>query len=237
MNQRKLEIQKAFKDCKEMSIIICQVRQGSGTSNTGNVSRKFFSKPDVSSRITGIDIRLITNLRDMLIAINSGYNINVEAIKQHGLETAKLAVELYPWYKMPQSMHRLFIHLPQIVEQCPATIGQSSEEAIETSHKCTNHALNHHSRQNSYENMTIDMGHYRMLKTDPIVTSHYNKRKYSNTKNPKIFPEGVTKLLASTQPTYPVTIGSTSDIESLVECDMESLIECDIESLIECEEI
>ena len=108
----------------------------------------------------------------MLSAMNSGFRINIENFKKMGHETAMLADELYPWYKIPQSMHRLFHHVPDFIANCPVTIGQTSEEAIETSHKMTLRALTHHARQNSYKAMNQDVGSYRLLETDPALTDH-----------------------------------------------------------------
>ena len=158
-----------------MGIVIDKVKPGAGTTNTGNVARRFFENPRLTSEITGVDIRLITNLKHMLIALNSGFHIEADLFKELGLNTMKLHVELYSWYKLPQSMHRLFIHAHETIHNCPAAIGQSSEEAIEASHKCFMRALNHHSRMNSYEKMTSDMVHNRLVGTDPIITSYIKK--------------------------------------------------------------
>ena len=39
-----------------------------------------------------------------------GYAINAEAFKSYALDTAKLYIELYPWYYMPPSVHKLLIY-------------------------------------------------------------------------------------------------------------------------------
>ena len=131
----------------------------------------------------------------MLTAINSGRVSNTEAFRKIGLATAKLHVELYSWYKIPQSMHRVWYHTHQIAECIPATIGHSSEESIESAHKCLLKALNHHSRQNSYANMTLDMGHNRLVNTDPMITKHFQPPIIRNKRNPVSLSQGARNLL------------------------------------------
>ena len=165
-----------------------QVRQGSGTSNNGNTGRIIAENPELVSQITGVDLVICTNLAYMMRAINTGYKINTEAFKKIGRETAERHVKLYNWYKIPVSMHRLWFHVPAIADALhPVTIGQSSEEAIESSHKCIIKALNNHCRQDSYEKMTLDIGHNRLINTDPAITKYFkpptvrNKKKAQDT--------------------------------------------------------
>ena len=43
-----------------------QVVQGFGTSNTGNVARRFFENPEKTAACTGVDVRLIRRLSVLL---------------------------------------------------------------------------------------------------------------------------------------------------------------------------
>ena len=150
----------------------------------------------------------------MLTALNSGFDINVEAFKNLGVATAKLHIELYDWFKIPQSMHRLWFHVPQIADKIPISLGHSSEEAIESSHKCLIKALNNHARQNSYENMTLDMGHNRLINTDPCITEHFGAPIIRNKKNPVILAEGVKKLLKASQPANLIDYDNNDEIDN-----------------------
>ena len=85
--------------------------------------------------------------------------------------------------------------MPDIAEVCLVSIGHSSEEAIESSHKCLIKALNNHCRQDSYAKMTLDMGNNRLINTDPAITKHFKPPIIRNKKNPKSLPEGVRALL------------------------------------------
>ena len=192
-----LKIKEGFK--KHLNLIVGRVNKGAGTSNTGNVARKIFDNPNVTADITGVDVRLISNIATMLSAINSGFRINVETYQAIGSQTAELAYELYSWYKMPQSMHRLCYHVADYVSGCPVTIGQTSEEAIETSHKMALHALKHHSRQHSYKTMTGDMARYRLMQTDPQINGHYTFKRLGK-KVSKPFSQEVRNLLESSLP-------------------------------------
>jgi len=56
--KRKQKIQEEFRE--KMGIIVDKPRDGSkGSSNDGNVARKFFSNPKLASKITGINKNLI----------------------------------------------------------------------------------------------------------------------------------------------------------------------------------
>ena len=191
------KIHKGFKEL--LNVIVGRVNQGSGTSNTGNVARKIFHNPELTATITGVDVKLISNLASMLTAINSGFKINVEKFKKLGDQTARRAIELYSWCKIPPSMHRLCYHVPQFIVACPVNIGQTSEEPLETAHKMTLRALQHHARQNSYQAMNQDVGSYRLLETDPALTDHYIY-KQSETKVSKPYPVEVLNLLDSSIP-------------------------------------
>ena len=195
MEVKKREIQRSFKQYLN-GLKVDQVRQGSGTTNSGNTGRTIFENPDLTSEITGVDKIICTNLSYMVRAINTGYKINTERFKKIGRETAERHVKLYNWFKIPVSMHRLWFHVPQIADAIhPVTIGQSSEEALESTHKCIIKALNNHCRQDSYEKMTLDIGHNRLINTDPAVTKYFKPPIVRNKKKPKILPDGVKFLL------------------------------------------
>jgi len=60
-----------------MGIIVDKPRDGGeGSSNDGNVARKFFSNPNLASKITGINENLIYRCATILQAA-SGYKINI----------------------------------------------------------------------------------------------------------------------------------------------------------------
>lgn len=123
---RKNQIQKEFKD--ELGLIVDQMKQGVGTTNDGNTTRAFFRNPDFSSKITGVNYRLIYNFA----VISCSEEINEEKIGNFTYETAKLYVSLYPRYYMPVSLHKILIHGKDIIKTAIVPIGQMSEKAQES---------------------------------------------------------------------------------------------------------
>ncbi len=61
--------------------------------------------------------------------------IDAEKFKEYCLATAQLFVQLYPWYNMPQSLHKILIHGWQVIDQMVLLIGMMSEEAQEACNK------------------------------------------------------------------------------------------------------
>lgn len=61
---RKKEIQETL--WKSIGIKVDKVVQGSGTSNTGNVARRFFKNADEAAAATGIDKQLISKFSTIL---------------------------------------------------------------------------------------------------------------------------------------------------------------------------
>lgn len=67
-------------------------KAGFGNTNDGNTSRRVFAEPEVSARITGIDVNLIRKFKVILEAISSGFTINVNKFSSYLTETAHLYV-------------------------------------------------------------------------------------------------------------------------------------------------
>lgn len=77
------------------------VKQGSGTTSSGNASRRFFGNPSLTAEITGVDETLIQRLAVILEVITCSANIDSSKFVVYAADTVKLAVSLYPWYNMP----------------------------------------------------------------------------------------------------------------------------------------
>ena len=67
---RQLEIQKKLKS--QLSIRVDVVKQGYGTSNTGNAARLFLEKAEDVAKITGLSKELIIRLHNILQVITCG---------------------------------------------------------------------------------------------------------------------------------------------------------------------
>ncbi|KAH9632262.1 hypothetical protein HF086_002897 [Spodoptera exigua] len=64
VKQRSDEIKQRFKH--EMGLIVDKPKPGFGSTNDGNTARRFFGNPELSARITGLDVTIIKNF-DVLL--------------------------------------------------------------------------------------------------------------------------------------------------------------------------
>lgn len=167
--ENKKRIQKEFKD--RCGLIIDKPKPGFGNSNDGNTARRFFQNPEISAEITKIDVQLIKKMHIIMIVVASGYEIDVEEFKNFAIDTARYYVEKYPWYYMSPTLHKYFIHGPEIIAHALLPIGQLSEEAQESRNKDFKNYREHHSRKSSRENTNRDIFNSFLLSSDPIITS------------------------------------------------------------------
>lgn len=73
------------------------VKQGVGTTNDGNTTRRFFAKPSVTAKITGLNEKIIRKFAILLQAIASSQEIDIEKFDQFSKKLAKLLIENYLW--------------------------------------------------------------------------------------------------------------------------------------------
>lgn len=164
---------------RELGIKVDKVVQGMGTSNTGNVARRFFENPRKTAEATGIDERLIHRFRIILSVLASGRKINFQKFDCYAIRTAELYVELYPWYRMPPSVHKILIHGSQAIKFIMLPIGQLSEEAQEARNKDVRYIREHRTRKMSSILVTTDLMHNLLASSDPLVAASISERKTS----------------------------------------------------------
>ena len=144
---------------------------GSGTSNDGNSSRIAFRNYKTFSEATDVDVGLVRSLSTILELLSSSdRQINSEAFHQYCTSTAKLFVDLYPWFYMPSSLHKILVHSHQIVTHFSIPIGSLSEEALETRNKCNKAYRLHHSRKDSRLHTMEDQFHRLLMTSDPKIS-------------------------------------------------------------------
>lgn len=114
--ERKRRIQQEFRN--KLGLLVDFVKQGVGTTNDGNTARRFFAKPSVTAKITGLDEEIIRTFAILLQAIASGQEIDVEKFDQFAKKLAKLLIENYQWYYMPVNVHKILIHDAEIIKHC-----------------------------------------------------------------------------------------------------------------------
>lgn len=168
---------------------------GSGNSNDGNTARRFFSNPETSSEITGVDLELIKRLRNILISISCSEQIDPEKFRVYCIETADLYVKLYPWYHMPTAMHRILIHGHKIIQASVLPIGRMTEEAQEKCNKDIKDTREHFTRKNSRENTNRDIINRLLISSDPVINAYFINEKH----NDRVLPEEVQFLIKDTK--------------------------------------
>lgn len=169
IKQNRLRIQNEFRDMAGM--IVDVPKPGYGNTNTGNVARRFFQNSDLSSTITGIDKILIERFHVILQCISSGYHLNKEKFNTYCIQTARRFVDLYPWFYMSTTTHKILIHGHEIISSCLLPIGQLSEEALEARNKDFKYFREHYSRKTSRTNTLHDIFNRMLISSDPSISS------------------------------------------------------------------
>lgn len=168
-SERKKAIQKILKS--KLSLTVDIVKQGSGTTNTGNVARSFFAHAESVAEITGLDKDVVKRLGNILQTLACGKDINCEKFDKYCLDTANLCLNLYPWYNMPPSVHKVLLHGSNIIKHLGLPIGCLSEEAQEANNKIFRKVRAHNSRMKSRQCTNEDIMHYLLVSSDPVISS------------------------------------------------------------------
>ena len=168
VSRRKTIIQETFK--RKLGLIVDIPKPGYGNTNDGNTSRRFFIDPSLAAEITGINEILIYRFKVILETISSGQEIHAEKFGGYAEKTAELYVQLYPWYPMSPTMHKILIHGPIIIEQAILPIGQLSEEAAEARNKHFRLFRQNLSRKFSRISCNRDVLNRLLLSSDPVLT-------------------------------------------------------------------
>lgn len=166
--ETKKSIQKDF--AEKMGIKVDVVKQGAGTTNDGNVSRRFFGNPSLTAEITKVNQELITRMATILEVINTNHAIDAEKFGKYAEDTANLATSLYPWYNLPSSVHKVLMHGKEIIEYAALPVGTLSEEAQESRNKDYKYYRIHHSRKFSRISTNNDVFHMMMMTSDPLIS-------------------------------------------------------------------
>ncbi|KAL4710844.1 hypothetical protein ACJJTC_016128 [Scirpophaga incertulas] len=182
--KRKEDIIKKFKD---VGLIIDKVKPGFGTSNDGNTARRFFKDSQATANITGVDKTLIYRLSIILRLLSSEYEIDPQKFQEYCDDTRILYLNLYSWYIMPVTLHKILIHGAEIIKNCIIPIGQMSEEASEGQNKEIRKVRSGHTCKISRVRSNFDLLKYLLLCSDPYITQLCKLKKKKVTKCNKDF--------------------------------------------------
>ena len=138
--------------------------------NTGYTSRIFFRNTSVTAEITQIDENLIRRLGVILELINSNSTMDSDIFGLYTAETAKLAIQLFPWYYIPSTVHKVLIHGAEIIQAAALPIGLLWEEAQESLHKDYKDYRLYHRRKCPHTTTNEDVFHKILESSDPYIT-------------------------------------------------------------------
>lgn len=102
--------------------------------------------------------------------MSSGLPINPEKFKVYTLETRNLYLELYPWFYMPSTVHKVLVHGSEIIQHCLLPIGLLSEEAQESRNKDFRNYRERFTRKTSRKDTNQDLLHRLLITSDPIIS-------------------------------------------------------------------
>lgn len=173
VTEREKAINQALKE--QLGLHINEPRQKGGNSNSGNTARTFFAKREAVAEITGLNLELLERLSVILKLINSKADINVEAYAKYAEDTRKLYCDLYNFYPLSPTLHKLIVHGAVIIENAVLPIGYFSEEAGESRNKSIRNYRERHSRKFSREVSIEDVFKRLLLTSDPLISLRNRK--------------------------------------------------------------
>lgn len=167
--ENKKRIQMEIRD--KMGLRVDYVEAGTGTSNNGNTSRRFFSNPSIIAQITGVDEEIIQRFRIILQVITCSRRIDSEKYELFARDTASKFISKYNWYYMPSTVHKVLIHGKQIMDASILPIGMLSEEAEEARNKDYRNYRLLFSRKSARTLTNTDVLNRLLVTSDPFITS------------------------------------------------------------------
>lgn len=112
-----------------------QVIQGFGTTNTGNLARTCFAKPQLFAETLEIDEVLVKNVAWILLAFKCKKQLDLEKLEKFCWTTYCRNYTLYPWSRLSPTVHKLLKHGCEIARKFPMPMAYYSEDANESWHK------------------------------------------------------------------------------------------------------
>ncbi|CAG9804114.1 unnamed protein product [Chironomus riparius] len=159
---------------------------GSGTSTTGKLCRVAFNNPDKLAAALELDVDLIKNLSIILKVLNSHEDIDHEKFGDFCKNTYKLIVSLYPWYKLPATIHKILAHSSDIIMILPLSPGCFGEEGGESHNYFYKLARLMNARKTSRKENLMDVFYRAMDASDPVLSTKRLNTRLLRRRNRKI---------------------------------------------------
>eukprot|EP00732_Lithocolla_globosa_P002754 Lithocolla_globosa_v1_NODE_1924_length_2258_cov_3.798003.p1 type:complete len:586 gc:universal NODE_1924_length_2258_cov_3.798003:391-2148(+) len=151
---------------------------GSGTTTDGNCARALMGSPVVLAEILGMDEELIERLGVCCSALSSGLQLDSAKVQVYFITTYKRAVDKYPWYPLPASVHAALLHTYRLILYFPLPITYLTEEAGETCNRIYRYLLEWHCRKDTKLHSMTDLLTGRLVATAPkVVLEIFHKNK------------------------------------------------------------
>lgn len=96
----------------------------------------------------------------------SAQQVNYDKFRDYTYTTAELFINLYGWYHMLLSVHKVLLHGADIMKATSLSIGKLSKEAQKACNKYFKRARAHNSRTFSREANNTDVMHYLLASSD-----------------------------------------------------------------------
>ena len=161
----------------ELGQLIGFVRQGVGSSSTGNRAKAFFHNFETVSNITGIDLEFLRDISQLLHMLSSHEHTNIDDFRRVAGNALDRYNHLYSWYAMSPTLHKVLVHGADIIsflkDDVPS-FGMCSEEPMEGCHKLTKHFRTNCARLSKRQWNTFDIFHRLILESDPKISSKRN---------------------------------------------------------------
>lgn len=140
---------------------------GRGTSTTGNVCRKMLQDPKKLAEVLELDEKFVTDIATVLLLISSKSQLYVDMFSNKCRETYNRYIELYSWYYMPVSMHKVLVHGAEIMTKLPLSFGMLTEEGPESRNKLYRRFRQYNARKTSRKDNMHDVFVRSLLSSDP----------------------------------------------------------------------
>lgn len=144
-------------------------KPGFGNSNDGNTARKFFSNPEISGKILGVDPEFIRLIAKALHMISSNETQNIEEFEEVMIRIHTIARNKYNNVNIPPTLHILICHGPFIMRLFDCKLGQYTEESQEKRNKDVRKARLEHARKDTRLHNLEDIAHWLLEESDPVL--------------------------------------------------------------------
>ena len=154
-----------------------------GTSDTGEMSRTFFSQKNRGHFIdlvhgTVAEKEGIKKLHEYVsillrVLVSKSREVDIQGYEQQCLEAYQLIPRVFPWASIPQSVHRVLAHSAERMRANDCCgLGMLSEEGLESLHKYVRRFRDILARKTSLRDNLADVFAHLWVRSDPLVRAH-----------------------------------------------------------------